>query len=324
MSASDVLVVAEIHRRAVAGITCELLTAARGLTAATGGQVICVVLSDDGARYVPSLSAADRIIQVDDPQLADFAPEPFVTALAQVVAAQQPRAVLVPGSSIGWDLAPLLAGRLQAPLVTACKSVEVAGSALAVKASFYAGKMTADLSIDASPAVLMIMPGSFRAATEAGAGQVESHAPAAPLAPGAVRFQDWVLPEAGDVDITQQDILVAVGRGIQQQDNVALAEELAQALGGAVCASRPVVDQGWLPATRQVGKSGMTVRPKLYLALGVSGAPEHLEGMDGAELVIAVNTDPTAPIFGAAHYGAEADALDLLPALVEAISAQRA
>jgi electron transfer flavoprotein alpha subunit len=114
-----------------------------------------------------------------------------------------------------------------------------------------------------------------------------------------------------------------VGRGIQQQDNLALAEELATALGGAVCASRPVVDQGWLPATRQVGKSGMTVRPKLYLAFGISGAPEHVEGMQSAELIVAVNTDPKAPIFDAAHYGAELDALDLLPALAEAATARK-
>ncbi len=125
------------------------------------------------------------------------------------------------------------------------------------------------------------------------------------------------------MDITQQDLLVAVGRGIQQKDNLELAEELAQALGGAVCASRPVVDQGWLPPTRQVGKSGMTVKPKLYLALGISGAPEHQEGMKGAEVIIAVNTDPKAPIFDIAHFGAELDVLDLLPALTEAIQAKK-
>ncbi len=168
------------------------------------------------------------------------------------------------------------------------------------------------------------MPGTMYSwSRSAGKAVAEQRKPAAPLTAGAVAFDDWVLPEAGDVDITQHDLLVAVGRGIQQKDNLELAEELAQALGGAVCASRPVVDHGWLPPTRQVGKSGMTVKPKLYLALGISGAPEHQEGMKGAELIIAVNTDSKAPIFDVAHFGAEVDVLELLPALTQAIQAKK-
>ncbi len=317
------MVLAEIQRDALADITLELLAAARGLTAAIGGQVVCVVLSQDGSRFTPALAAADRIVLVNDPQLATYAPEPHTAALLDVAAAEQPRAVLIGGTSIGWDLAPLLASRLQAPLVIGCKAIQAEGDALAVTAAFCGGKMMAEVQVDKSPAVLMVMPGSFRPASEGGAGQVETRTMSAPLAAGAVTFEDWIMPEATDVDITQQDLLVAVGRGIQQKDNVELAEELAQALGGAVCASRPVVDQGWLPATRQVGKSGMTVKPKLYLALGISGAPEHLEGMKGSDLIIAVNTDSKAPIFDAAHYGAEVDALELLPALVEAVNARK-
>ena len=121
------------------------------------------------------------------------------------------------------------------------------------------------------------------------------------------------------MDITQQEILVAVGRGIQQKENLEVAEELAQALGGALCASRPVIDQGWLPPTRQVGKSGMTVKPRCFLALGISGAPEHVEGMKDSDLIVAVNTDPKAPIFDVAHYGVVADILDLAPALTRVL-----
>jgi electron transfer flavoprotein alpha subunit len=134
-----------------------------------------------------------------------------------------------------------------------------------------------------------------------------------------VKFCEFIEPEAGDVDITKQDILVSVGRGIQGEDNLELAEELAEVLGGAVCASRPVVDQGWLPMTRQVGKSGMIVKPRLYLALGISGAPEHVEGMQGAKTIIAVNTDEQSPIFNVAQYGVCADLFDIAPALVDAI-----
>jgi electron transfer flavoprotein alpha subunit len=132
-----------------------------------------------------------------------------------------------------------------------------------------------------------------------------------------VKFKALLAPEAGDVDITQQDVLVAVGRGIQSAENLPLAQALAEALGGAVCASRPIVDSKWLPKTRQVGKSGLKVKPRIYVALGVSGAPEHIEGMKEAELIIAVNTDRTAPIFDYAHYGTTEDLFEIVPALTE-------
>jgi electron transfer flavoprotein alpha subunit len=319
MSAQDVLVLAEIQRDALADVTFELLAAARGLATATGGQVLALVLGAGGARHASSLGAADRIIILDDPQLAAYCPGPFVDALQQTIAAETPRAVLIGATSIGWDLGPLVAAKLGAPLVTGCKAVEADAQGLRVTTSFCGGKMMADIQVTAAPAVLVVLPGSFRPDGAAGEATVELRRPAAPLAAGAVAFDDWVLPEAGDVDITQQDVLVAVGRGIQQKDNLELAEELATALGGAVCASRPVIDQGWLPATRQVGKSGMTVKPKCFLAMGISGAPEHVEGMKGSGLIIAVNTDPNAPIFDVAHYGAVADVLELLPALTTAL-----
>jgi electron transfer flavoprotein alpha subunit len=323
MSAQDVLVVAEVQRGVLAEITLELLAAARPLCAATGGEVVVLVPGQDGSRFAPQLSAADRIVVIDDPQLAAYSPEPHLAVLQAIVAAESPRAVLVGATSIGWDLAPSLAARLDAPMVVGCKAVQAEGGGLDVTAAFCGGKMTAEIEVPGSPAILMVLPGSFRPSGEAGKARLDVRPSPVPLQPGAITFEDLVLPEAGDVDITQQDILVAVGRGIQQKENVELAEELAEALGGALCASRPVVDQGWLPPTRQVGKSGMTVKPKLYLALGISGAPEHQEGMKGSDLIVAVNTDPKAPIFDLAHYGAEVDALELLPALVEAVKAKK-
>ena len=132
-----------------------------------------------------------------------------------------------------------------------------------------------------------------------------------------IKVKQFIEPEAGDVDIGTEPILVSVGRGIQLEDNIEIAEELAEALSGAVCASRPVVDQGWLPTTRLVGKSGYQVKPKVYLALGISGAPEHTEGITGSETIIAINTDPAAPIFNIAKYGVVEDVLDLVPVLTE-------
>ncbi len=319
MSTQDVLVVAEIQRETLGDVTLELLAAARGLATATGGQVVAVVLSADGASHSAALGAADRIVLVDDPLLAAYAPEPFVAALQEVVAAEQPSVVLIGATSIGWDLAPLLAARLDLPLVTGCKAIQAEGQKLRVTASFCGGKMTAQVLAPTSPAIVMVLPGSFRPNGEAGKAVVQQRKLAAPLSSGAVNFQQWILPEGGDLDITQQEILVAVGRGIQQKENLEVAEELAQALGGALCASRPVIDQGWLPATRQVGKSGMTVKPRCFLALGISGAPEHVEGMKDSDLIVAVNTDPKAPIFDVAHYGVVADVLDLAPALTKAL-----
>ena len=139
-----------------------------------------------------------------------------------------------------------------------------------------------------------------------------------------MRLKRYVEPEPGDVDLAKQDVLVAVGRGIQSKDNIALAEELARSLGGAVAGSRPVIDQGWLPLSRQVGKSGLSVKPKLYVALGISGAPEHVEGMKDAGLIVAVNSDPQAPIFNVANYGIVGDALEAIPLLTAAIEAKKA
>jgi len=319
MSTQDVYVLAEIQRDNLADITLELLAAARGLCAASGGEVVAVVLSQSGARYAPALSAADRIVIIDDPQLSAYAPEPFLAVLQAVVAADKPRAVLIGSTSIGWDLAPALSARLSAPVVIGCKAIRAEGAALRVTAAFCGGKMTADVEVAQAPAILMVLPGSFRPATEPGKAQVQPRSSPVPLQPGAITFEELILPEAGDVDITQQDVLVAVGRGIQQKENLEVAEELAHALGGELAASRPIVDQGWLPMTRQVGKSGMTVKPKCFLALGISGAPEHVEGMKDAGLIIAVNTDSKAPIFDVAHYGVVADLLDLAPALTEAL-----
>ena len=323
MSAQDVLVFVETQQDAVADIGLEMLGGARQLAAATGGQVVALLLGTDGSAQAPKLAAADRIVAINDPQLAAYAPGPYLAVLESVVQSEKPRALLIGSTSVGLDVGPALGARLDAPVVGGCQRIDAQNGRLKVTSSFCAGKMLADVEVDKQPAILLVLAGSFHPSTETRQPQVESRPSPVALEPGAIRFEELIRPAAGDVDITQQDVLVGVGRGIQQQDNLAMAEQLAQALGGQLCASRPIVDQGWLPTTRQVGKSGMTVKPKLYLALGISGAPEHEEGMKGSELVIAVNLDPKAPIFDFAHYGVQMDLLDLVPALTEAIKAKK-
>jgi electron transfer flavoprotein alpha subunit len=200
----------------------------------------------------------------------------------------------------------------------------VENGAVVCTSQLFGGKILSDVRLPEARGVLSVYPGAF----PADAGRSDKTPPVEPLAVPAVEskvvFKRLVEPAAGDVDITKQEVLVSVGRGIQTADNISLAEELAIALGGAVSASRPIVDQGWLPMTRQVGKSGMSVKPKLYLALGISGAPEHWEGMKDASLIIAVNTDPKAPVFDFAHYGTTVDCLELIEPLKAAVEQKKA
>ena len=319
MSAHDVLVLAQLNDDAVADVTFELLAAARELAGATGGQVVALVLGSGVGGQAETLSAADRIVVIDDPQLANYVPNTFVSVLESIVGAETPRAVLIGSTSIGLDVGPMLGAKLKAPVVNGCLKLAAEGDTLKITASICSAKLLADLTVSASPAILMMLPGAYRPSEEKGAAQVETQPSPVLLEEGPVVFQKMIAPEGTDIDITQQDVLVAVGRGVQQQENMEIVEELAEVLGGAVAASRPIVDQGWLPTTRQVGKSGMTVKPKCFIALGISGAPEHVEGMKASDLIIAVNTDPLAPIFEVAHYGVVADMLDVAPALTEAL-----
>jgi len=172
-----------------------------------------------------------------------------------------------------------------------------------------------------SPTALVTMiPGGYKSeqGQAAQAPAIETFTPPA-LDGLRVVLKKYIEPEAGDVDIAKESLLIAVGRGIQNKDNIELADELAAAMGAKVCASRPVVDQGWLPTSRLVGKSGKRVKPKIYLALGISGAPEHVEGINESDVIVAVNTDANAPIFNVAKYGTTLDLLDVVPQLTEKV-----
>ena len=189
-------------------------------------------------------------------------------------------------------------------------------------AQILGGKIFAEVALPGERGIVTVIGGAFRAA----AGQADGRPEVVDIVPPAgldsprMTLQEVLEPQGGDVDITAADLLVSVGRGIESSDNVELVAELGEALGAPLAASRPVVDAGWLPKARQVGKSGLAVKPKAYLAFGISGAPEHLEGMRGAELIIACNTDPKAPIFDVAHYGTTEDLFDLVPELAEKLA----
>ncbi|MEX2269620.1 MAG: electron transfer flavoprotein subunit alpha/FixB family protein, partial [Acidimicrobiia bacterium] len=246
--------------------------------------------------------------------------EAYEKALAHVVNERQPRLVLLATTTAGLDLAASLSVTWDAPLVSYVVGLESEGDALVATAQIYGGKLMAEVALEGDRAIGAVTAGSFPGEAGRGAGSATVEDTPAPAELGAglrTTFIEMLVPEAGDVDITAADLLVAVGRGIGSEGDVELVQDLADAMGAPLAASRPITDLGWLPKSRQVGKSGVKVKPRAYLMFGISGAPEHLEGMRDAELIIACNTDAQAPIFDVAHYGTTADLFDLLPALTE-------
>jgi electron transfer flavoprotein alpha subunit len=312
----DIYVVIEHLRGQVADISYVMLAVGRVAAEGTGGDVVAVLLGHD-AQGLASDLAADRVLYVDDPALADFTSDAYQTVLAGLISEGEPRAVLFGHTSIGSDVASGLSVRLGLPLVSQCRSVGADGKFIS---QICGGKIMAEGDLPDPTALVTMVPGAFKPEEGQSASPPSVTSVEAPALDGLrVTLAQYVEPEAGDVDISKAPILISVGRGVQTEDNIELVEELAEALGGAVCSSRPVVDQGWLPTSRMVGKSGQTVKPKLYLAMGISGAPEHVEAITDSELIVAINTDPAAPIFDVAQYGAEVDMLDLLETLIEQI-----
>lgn len=321
----NIWILAEQWRANISEITYELLALGREVADQLGVPLEALLLGHNARALASTLGKADSVLYVGHPRLAEPVSDDYAWVLSRLLEQRKPHAFLIPLTNVSLGIGSLIGAQLRVPAVNFCKDIRVVDQRLQMTCVLYGGKIEAEVAAAGEPLIAGVWPGARPA--EKGRAErtpaVEDLSLALPERPCA-RFKRYIEPEAGDVDITQQELLVAIGRGIQSQDNVALAQNLASALRGAVCGSRPVIDQGWLPLSRQVGKSGLTVKPKFYLALGISGAPEHVEGMKDAALIVAVNTDPRAPIFSVAHYGIVADALDFLPAFAAAIRGRRA
>ncbi len=308
---NDVFIITEHMDGKFSDVSFELAGKAKELASAWGGQAVAVVV---GSGVASNVFASDSTIHIDDAALSQFNPEAHGRVIEALVRERSPKLVMFGWTATGMDLAAWLSARLGKPCAAYVKNI---GADLTMSCQAYGGKMIAEVAPEDDTAIAACLAGSFP--VEAGQGSTAAIAMASPVALDGlkVKFVEAIKPAGGDVDITSQAKLVSIGRGIGSKDNVELAEELAEKLGAVVSSSRPVVDAGWLPRTRQVGKSGLKVKPKLYLMLGISGAPEHLEGMKSAELIIAVNTDKKAPIFNVAHYGATADLFEVAEAMLE-------
>ena len=311
----------EARSERIEAVSLEMIAAARSVAEA-GDAVVAFFCGRDAEPAAAAFGAADRLIAACAAGAELVPAETYARLLRDVIASESPDLVLVPYSANGLDVAAEIAARTGWPLISYVNEIKRNGDSLSVVAQMYGGKVLAECTVRL-PAVLMINPGAF---AEAAASPVEtalvSKIDAGPaLAEGRVKLLAVDVPDYADVNLTTAERIVCVGRGIGDEASIDLARALARMLGAEIAGSRPVVDNGWLPKLRQVGKSGQKVKPKLYLALGVSGAPEHLEGMSQADLIIAVNTDPKAPIFNVAHYGATCDLFDLVANLSDRLQA---
>ena len=317
----DIYVLIEHLQGQVADISYTMLAAGRELAQGTGGKVVAVLLGNN-AKELAKDFAADGVLYLDHTALAEFTSDAYQKVLADLIGKDQPRAVLFGNTSIGADVASVLSMRLGLPLVRSCRSFTKDDKFVS---QICGGKIMAEGELPGPTALVTMVPGGYQPdlgrAAEA-PSITEAAVPALDVL--RVTLSKYIEPETGDVDISKEPLLIAVGRGIQNKDNIELAENLAQAIGGVVSASRPVVDQGWLGTSRLVGKSGKQVKPKVYFALGISGAPEHAEAITQSDTIIAINTDPKAPIFNLAKYGVEMDMFELLEVLTEKVNQAKA
>ncbi|MFQ5792261.1 MAG: electron transfer flavoprotein subunit alpha/FixB family protein [Acidobacteriota bacterium] len=317
----DIFILAEHLKGQLADVTFELLGKGRELAEASGGRLVAVLLGNEAEGLARAMGAADKVLYAEHPHLAEFDPDAYGRVLTHLVKAQCPRAILIPNTSMGMDLAATLSVRASIPLVAYAVDLNMEDGKLVATSQLYGGKINVESECEGASAVVSIIAGALPAekGQKEGTPALEKVSPQVSLDEVKVRFKALIEPQAGDVDITQQEVLVSVGRGIQSEENLSVVQALTDALGGTLCCSRPIVDSKWLPKTRQVGKSGLKVRPKAYIAVGISGAPEHIEGMKDAELIVAINTDPNAPVFDYAHYGVVGDLFDIVPALTEKV-----
>ncbi len=313
---ADVLAVAEHRRGELRDVSFEVVTAARRIVDDTGGDLHLAVIGGDVDAFADrlSLSAVDRVLTVDEGE--EFDHGVYTQALAALYDHVDPQYVVAPNTVNGLDYAPAVAERLDLPLVTDATAVG-AGDGLTVTREMYGSKVETTVDVDGERALVTVRDAEFPPADERGDPPVESLQVEIDESALRATVRGFEEVGGGDVDITDADVLVSVGRGIEEEDNVDLIFELADALGATVSASRPVVDNGWLPKNRQVGQSGKVVTPDVYIAIGISGAVQHVAGMKGADTIVAVNTDPSAPIFDLADYGIQDDLFDVVPALIE-------
>jgi electron transfer flavoprotein alpha subunit len=323
-----ILVVAEQREGKLNRVSFETIAAAQSIAKETGWSIEVALPGNNLATPVADLStkAAEKVYALESPVLENYTSDAFVFALKQFITKKQPKLVLFPHTYQVRDFAPRLALALDRTLISDSTGYKSENGKLLFTRQMFQGKFSADVSYTGdAPWLATMQIGAFRGdQAEAGTAPIENVAAAVAESAPRVTPHEIFQEAKQAVDLGQAEVIVAVGRGIKEQKNLAIAEALAEALGGEVAASRPICDNGWLPLDRQIGSSGQTVAPKLYIALGISGAIQHIVGMKGAGTIVAINKDAEAPIFEIADVGVVGNLFDIVPALTEEIKRVKA
>ena len=326
---STILVIAEQREGKLNRVSWETIAAGQAIATQAGWTLEAAVLGSNVAPIAAEIAAKKlaKVYAIESPKLDPYTPDAFAYALKDFLGKHPAKLVLMPHTYQVRDFVPKLATALQTTAISDVIGYTYESNKLLFTRQMFQGKFVADVSFSGSgPCFVTFQNGSFRAdKVEAGSAAAPVETVAIAIPDGTIRNQPQeVFKEAKQaVDLTQAEIIVSVGRGIKEQKNIDLAKQLADALGGELAASRPICDNGWLPMDRQIGSSGQTVAPKLYLALGISGAIQHIVGMKGARSIIAINKDSEAPIFEIADYAVVGNLFDIVPPLIEEVKKAR-
>ncbi|RRJ30762.1 electron transfer flavoprotein subunit alpha/FixB family protein [Halocatena pleomorpha] len=315
---SDVLAVTEHRQGELRDVSFELVTVGRQLAADQGGELHLAVIGGDVDAFADELNLDGvSVIHTVDAG-AEFNHDIYTQVTEQLFAEIEPSTLVLPNSVNGLDYAPAVASRLDVPLVTDAVDIARDGET-EVTREMYGSKVETTVAVDADTVAVSIRPAEWEATDAEGDAEVREFD--AEVDESAVESTVTGFEEVagGDVDISEAEFLVSIGRGIEEEDNLPLIEELVEATDATLSSSRPIVDNGWLPKNRQVGQSGKVVTPDVYLAIGISGAVQHVAGMKGSDTIVAINTDPNAPIMDLADYAIVDDLFDVVPQLIDAL-----
>jgi len=302
----------------------EAVSGAQRLAQALSTDVVAVTFGECGDAASLGAFGAKKVIQLTNPELATYSSEAYAQAAAEVCKANNPKAVILSASSQGKDFAPRLSARINAPLLADCTDLKVEGNAVCALRPIYAGKVMLWAKITGPLGILSLRPKAFLPAEVGGTAEVSSQTVTLDASKIRAKVTAEKMQEGGRVDVTEADVIVSAGRGMKGPEHWKLIEDLAEALGASIGASRAVVDAGWRPHQEQVGQTGKVVAPSLYFAVGISGAIQHLAGMNTSRTIVAINKDADAPIFKVATYGIVGDAFEVLPRLTEEIKKAKA